>query len=334
MPADLLKDILKQYDIGELVDFTKIPIGVSSDNYKVETSKGTYFLKKHRESALERIGSLERIEQFFVANDIPIIVPVSTIDKKLHFIHEGTCYVMYPFVSGITFEQGKVSNEMVVHMAQMLAHMHLLTKDGIQETYGDVSMDFVLRKTEVIVEEIDTLLKQVEVLEQKTEYDILAQQGLRLKRQLLIKNKLEIDTFGFETFNLAHGDYHPGNIFFNDDLTISAIFDLDMSGPIPRVYELVRSTMLTCPNHDYSEEKIRQAELFIKTYYELYPFTKEELANAMEAFYFKTLSVWREKAHYYENDGRTDGEYEKTLRSIDYLTDHRSDLVDMLYESL
>lgn len=332
MHSELVEEILKEYDVGTLVDFTRIPIGVSSENYKIQTSEGVFFLKKHRESALERIESLERLEQFFASTDIPIIVPLPTIHNILHCIHDGACYVIYPFMSGITFGQGKVSNEVIKNMAEMLAKMHLLTKDGIDEQYADVSIYFIPRKTSILVGEIDTLLIHISQLESKTSYDKLAEQGLELKRELLLQHGSEIDTFSFDTFNLGHGDYHPGNIFFSDDLTISAIFDLDMAGALPRIYELVRSLMLTCLNHNYSEEKLVQAKLFVKTYYELYPFSKEDMVKAMEAFYFKTLATWREKAHYWERDRRTDGEYEDTIRSIHYLTDYRNELVDTLYK--
>ncbi|MES3017411.1 MAG: phosphotransferase [Bacteroidota bacterium] len=333
MYDELLEEILKKYSAGNLMDFARIPTGVSSENYKVKTSKGTYFLKKHRESVLERIESLERLEQFFAANGIPIITPISTIDNKLHCLHDHACYVLYPFVSGDTFEQGKVSDEVVKNMAEMLAKIHLLTRDGIQEQYADVSVYFIPRKTEVMTKEIDTLLEHIEHLQSKVAYDELAERGLALKRAFLLQHASEIDDFSFNDRNLGHGDYHPGNIFFNNDLTISALFDLDMAGALPRIYELVRAIMLTCLNHNYSKEKIQQSKIFIKTYHDLYPFDEEDLTKGMEAFYFETLATWREKAHYWEHDGRTDGEYEDTIQSIHYLTDYRAELVDTLYTS-
>lgn len=334
MNKAILNEILSNYSVGEIRNFSLIPLGVSSQNWKVETSHGFFFLKKHRESGGGRIESIERMESYFNTHNIPIVSPIPTKEGKFHITYEGVVYVLYPFVEGQSFEVGKIPDDILKKMGDMLATMHLLTKSGITGTYADVSRYFMPSSPEKSIEEIDHFLSRVSKVTSKTDYDRIVENGLKLKKEMVIKYAQDIKELSFEKLNLGHGDYHPQNIFFDQSQNISAIFDLDTAGPVPRIYELVRSLMLSCFNHTYTEEKIKQAIVFMNAYFKKYPFEKKDFKKGMDAYFFKTFSVWRERAHYEEHDFRTDAEYFSTLENIKYLDTKKEDLIENLYKKI
>lgn len=329
-----IEKVLKNFSVGGLRDFELIQNGVSSKNWKVETSEGYFFLKKHSVLGAKRIDSIEKVENFFSSHGIPIVLPVETKEGGFHVVYKGDMYVLYPFIVGRNVEIGKLSEKISANMGEMLARIHLLTKEGIREVYADVSTYFTPRLPEEQIEEINRFLSKIPQGRSKTEYDYVAEEGLRLKKNMVLRYATEIRQLSSEKFNLGHGDYHPLNVFFTEDGDISAIFDLDMAGPMPRVYELVRSIMISCFERGYAEERFSQAVAFVRAYFKKYPFKKEDFRKAMRRYFFKTLSVWREQAHYEEGDFRTDAKYPLSLGNITYLEAHWEELIERLYSSL
>jgi Ser/Thr protein kinase RdoA (MazF antagonist) len=334
MEKKLIQKILENYDVGSLKDFKVIPIGVSSKNYEIKTSTGLYFLKKHRKNANPRINSIEKVEKFFNKKGIPIICPLPTKENKFHHIHKEDCYVLYPFISGIYFTRKNIPDQAIIKMAEMLAQIHLLGKDPLVDSFADISRYFLPGKSENLIKDIDYFLEKILKIKEKSDYDNEAYEALLFKRKLVSKFSNETDDFSFGELNIGHGDYHPSNIFFDLENNISAIFDLDMSGPQPRIYELVRAMMLTCFDNSFENENFRKAKIFVKKYYELYPFSKEDLRKGISCFYFREFSVWREKAHYDEDNRRTDEIYSLSIKTLKYLTENKNFLVDSIYGSL
>ena len=328
----LLSRIIKQYGVGKFTSARFVKIGVSDENYKVRTTRGVYFLKKHRPSTSARINSIARLEKFFKNHGLPVICPLATLGGRWHYTYETHAYVLYPFVVGRCYKTKKIPSVAVKKMAQTLAHLHLLTKNGYSSTYSDVSRYFMPIKTTILLRDIQDLLGNVAALKKKTKYDYLAERGLLLKKDLVEKFANQINNFSFGRRQLGHGDYHPGNIFFDSKQRVSAIFDFDMAGPQPRLFDLTRAIMCTCFDNVYSQKNVKKAKIFITQYYQLYPFTKRGLKLALAAFYFKEFDVWREKAHYREKDKRNDKSYSLHLRGLKYLSARRNEFLDELYQ--
>lgn len=328
MNKELIEKILTHFGINTLISFEKIQKGFSSDNYKIETEEGTYFLKKHQESGGQRLASIEQAEQFFSTNNIPIIVPIKNKDGASHTIIGDKYYVLYPFVSGVQYESGNISPAVAATLGEMLAAAHLLTKNGISGEYDECAKLFKLQSKEETLLKINKLLSSIVV---KSSLDQKMVEGLALKKNLVENCAVTFESFDLHDRHLCFGDYYPDNIFFDQDGTILHIFDLDMAGPTPRMFEVVRSCMLSCFWHADFEKKIESAKAFIAAYYKKYPFALNQLRDAIELDYVKSFySTWREETHFYKGDFRTDPLYESHINSIQYLTEHRDKLFEMI----
>jgi Ser/Thr protein kinase RdoA (MazF antagonist) len=184
MNTDLIKTILANYSIDELISFEKIDKGFSSANYKVVTDEGIFFLKKHRPSGASRLDSIEQAEQFFGTTDIPVVTPIKNSMGKYHAVIEGNYYVLYPFVSGIQYESGIINAEIAANLGTLLAKAHLLSKDGFAGVYIEDTYFKLPPRAEKLAA-IDQILSN---LQGDTEYDQKAKEGLELKKKLVQNN--------------------------------------------------------------------------------------------------------------------------------------------------
>ena len=318
--------ILNEFGIHSVEDFSKVKKGFISHNYKVQTDKGVFFLKQVAKEKVWQIDSIESIEGFFAKNGIPVIEPIKTKDGQLHFIYNEECYVLYPFCTGIEYKRAHMPHEALRNMGKSLADIHLLTKDGIKGEYKEFKY-YTFEEREKRLQELDDCLSKAKAIAEKSEFDILAIETLEWKRELMASLSVTFESFDLKDRHLCHGDYHTDNIFFNEDKKVSHIFDLDMSGPAPRMYEVVRSMMLSCFDHMYTDERFEQAGVYIKAYKEKYPFENQQLRDAIEVYYIKEFwSNWLEKFHYIYDSTRTDILYEPCVRTLKYLHENREEL--------
>ena len=334
MDINRLSKILDFYEIPPVVSFSKVERGYISHNYRVETRAGIYFLKQHSKKVFWQIDSIEKAESFFINGGIPVIKPLQTKTGELHIVVDEKCYVLYPFVEGISYERGNIPIQALESMGKMLADIHLLTKEGITDTYKEFPY-YKLSAKEKIIDEIEQCLAVIQKIQDKTAFDILVLDSLTYKKEFIEKFDSTSYSFITEDRHLCHGDYHVENIFFDQTNNISYVFDLDMSGPAPRLYELFRSCMLSCFNHIYIEDRFKQARILIDSYYKKYPFTQKEFRDVLEAYYLNQIwSAWIEKSHYLEGSTRVDHIYKPCMDTIYYLRDHRDEFFNELTKDL
>lgn len=327
MTDELLKKILAEYAIPIFVSFEKIDKGFASENYKIITTDGIFFLKKHRGSGAKRIDSIEQAEQCFANGGIPVVLPIKNKNAKLYSVINGSIYVLYPFVSGKQYISGNIPLEMASKMGSVLAQAHLVTVDGFTGTYNE-DPNFSLRPKDDALSRMDKIISSIP---KKTGFDEIAIRELKLKKALLQNAGATIESIDRASRNICLGDYYPDNVFFDQDGNIAHIFDLDMAGPGPRIVELVRSALLTCCWYVYTPENIQKTKAFIYEYYKMYPFTEQELRDAIEFYFLKaTRSIWREKLRYSENDFRSDADYKLALGEIEYLDKNRQSLLGVI----
>ena len=217
-------------------------------------------------------------------------------------------------------------------MGSMLAQMHLLTKQGIVGDYSDISKLFLPKDPRSYILKIDEILEIISKIKNPSVYDKNAIKGLAYKKKLFLESLASHKKFLIKKLNIGQSDFHSGNMLFDDHGKISAIFDFDTSGPMPRIYDLVTAIMHTCLGSSYTKPRIRKAKIFLNAYYKKYPFSKTELKQAIDLFYNKSISLWQEKDHYINHNFRGDEHYAWAIRGIRYLDKHRTELVNELYD--
>ena len=334
MTKEQIQEIFNHYELGEVLSFSKIEKGFISHNYRVETSRGILFLKQHDPNKAWQIDSIEKAESFLATNDIPVIEPLITKEGTRHIFLNELCYAIYPFVSGISYVRGDMPERALSSMGEMLARIHLLTKDGVKDTYSEYSY-YKFGIKEKVLEQINQCLNVISKIEEKTSFDIFAKETLEFKKNFIEQCDLTFDSFDVHDRHICYGDYQTDNVFFDEEGKVLHLFDVDMAGPGPRLFDLIRSSMLSCFDNIYTPQRFVQAKTFIHSYYRTYPFGEKQFRDAVEVYYLKQIwSVWMETTHYLKNTNRVDVLYKPNMDTIKYLENHRQELCDELLKGL
>jgi len=128
-----------------------------------------------------------------------------------------------------------------------------------------------------------------------------------------------------------HGDYLDHNVFFGPNDQVSYVFDFEKTDYSPRTYELFRSLMYSFLSGDILDEDVVRAKLYLQSYLEIYPISKDELSRGLRLFYLKSIhGVWVESEHYLKENVRVDEFLLNDLQRIKYLSENYEYLEDNL----
>lgn len=281
----------------------KVQKGFLSENYYLSDGVNKYFLKKYRFQNERRINEIHLVKSYFSKGGIPVILPIEFDGNKSYFEYSQSFYSLFPFVSGKQLERGRMTDNAISSMANMLGKIHLLGKDAKLV----LSESFKIESKENSHRKIDSILSVINQIENQNDFDKMALSNIEMKRNLLIKNDKTIDQIGLKSDHLIHGDYLEQNLFFDDEDNVSHVFDFEKSNYSPRTYELFRSLFNCVFSFEDSNIDLEKASIYIKSYSSIYPISVEELRNGLQLYYLKIInSFWVESEHYLKNNNRPD----------------------------
>jgi Ser/Thr protein kinase RdoA (MazF antagonist) len=131
---------------------------------------------------------------------------------------------------------------------------------------------------------------------------------------------------------LIHGDYHGGNVFFDEQGRVSHVFDLEKSLFAPRMFELFRSAVFLFFGNSFDEENIHKARLYIQAYTAVYPASKGELHKGLTLFYLRFVhGLWVQTEHYLKGNNRVDQFLAQDYERIKYLSENLQELSNKLF---
>lgn len=317
LTEDLLKKIQDLYKLGHPVEvLRRVEKGVLSQNYILQSGKDKYFLKKYRDFGIERLKEIHAVKQFFGARGIPVIMPLHNRDGVTFCEHSGSYYAFFPYVEGIQYEQTTLSDIGLKSCAELLARVHLLSKEGHPHLvrprmFGWDREEFLSRAQSVE----ESISKQGN----RNNLDKRAGEFLAQKIALVEQNTATYESFGLKSDHLIHGDFHELNIFFDEQDQVEYLFDWEKVNTSPRVIEVVRAMEFLCFYGKYEEENYRKAEIFLRTYNALYPLGAEELTKGFALWYIHQLhNLWLLEEYYLEKNTRVEDFFENSINFLDY----------------
>ncbi len=233
--------ISEHYDIGEVVACEPIPRGYVNSSYAVDTladgKRNRYFLREYRAGRTEDEILFEHsVIDHLVAKGCEIVARVIRARDDRTSVRlpdearsgdgaEETFYAIFDYLPGedkYAWTDPVRSIPHLMEAAAVLARSHGLVSD--LQPKGRGSEPAIVDHLPLIA---DNLLRQAERAPQ-TELDAFLQSNL----DLVLKSITEAS----EAFSQAdcqampriaiHGDYHPGNLKFEND-TVTGLFDFD-----------------------------------------------------------------------------------------------------------
>ncbi len=223
---------LRQYDLGELIDFKEILAGIDNSNFILETSKGKYILtifeKRIKESDLPFFVN-------FVAhlakNNLPVATPVVCKSGEIIASIKNKKSIIANFLKG-----GEVKEIKALHcfaVGEILARMHLAALDFEGKRENDLGIFYfknLFAKFENLIDDYQIGLKE----EIKADIEFLENNW----------NK-NLPTAP------AHLDLFPDNVFFNEKDELCGVIDFYFAANDLLVYDFAITVVAWCD----SEEK-------------------------------------------------------------------------------
>ncbi len=325
MNQALFEKVKETYGIPGIVTFEKVQKGFLSENYKISAEGQNYFLKKYRFEDEEKIKEIHSVKSYFSEGGIPVIMPIRTADDKTFFEHEKSFLALFPFVSGLQPERGNLTDKMISSLGAMLGRIHLLGKGSPIKT-----MDaFAGWNKESALQTVKALEDRIRQIEKKNEFDMLAQQVIALKKELINKNAVNLSDLSLRNDHLVHGDYLDQNVFFDENGEVKHVFDFEKTQTEPRTQELFRAATYSFLNTDFDGTSIKNMRLFIKSYLDVYPMDERELKDGLMAHYVKTMhGFWVEKEHYLKNNNRVDQFLELNFKRLKFTSERLGDFLE------
>lgn len=323
----LIQELETKYDIRVRDVSDRIEKGFLSENHRIETEGGDYFLKKYRFEEESRIKGIHFVKHYFSERGIPVILPLETKSKETYFKKGSSFYTLFPYVDGIQPNRGSLTDVQTVSLAKMLGHMHALGKRATFET----KEYFNPWVKEEALETITVLEEEIAKIVQKTEFDELAHEVVQFKKGLVLKNSIQFDDLGVTSDTLVHGDYSDQNVFFDTSGEVLRVFDFEKVGFEPRTYELFKSGMYSFFDPASEKESIRKLTLYLDAYLEINHIDTAELESGLQVFYLKQVhSFWVEKEHYLKGSLRVDDFLREGYERLVFLSEHVDNMIDQL----
>ena len=118
-----IKQTLKSYKIGKLINFQLLTNGFSNENYRIETEKGLFLYRICKQQSIAEIQTELRFLQMLKNEAFPAAFPIQKSDSS--FISEQNNYpvVIYHFIKG---EIPKLTVETVKEIAKANAKLNVL----------------------------------------------------------------------------------------------------------------------------------------------------------------------------------------------------------------
>lgn len=318
------------YGLKKLSHHEKVERGALSENHILKSDETLYFLKKYRQPEARRIAEIHSAKHYFSAGGIPVILPYPTKNGETFFKHENSYYALFPFIEGIHIERGSFTPHTARELGKMLGKIHTL---GKASTLPISLSTFNSWNSEKVLPVIAELKTTIESLSSKTEFDEYALKSVLLKERLIKENTLSFTDLSLSGDTLMHGDYLDHNVFFDEDNTLTHVFDWEKTEYAPRTHELWR-----CLTYSFIEARNPSVELslaaeFLAAYKKESPIDETELKNGFLLFYLKTIhTIWVETEHYKKNNTRPDHFLIPGFKRLLWITENREKLVELILQ--
>ncbi len=142
---DDFKCILKEYNIGDLINVSPMKGGQANSSYILETIKGKFILSVCDEKNSEEINSLALVLKYLESTDFPTSRLVQTAGNLDFIIWSDKPVYMKRYLDGDVVKE--LSSTMLIQVGKAIAKLHVmesLNTMPLQFPYGLASFDQVL----------------------------------------------------------------------------------------------------------------------------------------------------------------------------------------------
>ena len=232
-----LAKVLSHYDIGLIHHAQSLSAGNRRAPKMVVISEQGKFLVKRRprgKDDLYRVAFSHAVQGHLAKNDFPVTMLIPTSDEDNTILQlDNHIYELFKFVTGVRYDG---SEEATVDAGRQLANFHRYLADFAHESKplsGSFHDATIVRRhlRNAGTDKMAGMSVQLQNLAEKL---------------MLIYNdsSVHVNEFGFDSWpeQVVHGDWHPGNMLFNEQKLV-AVLDFDSARLSPPLTDLANGML-------------------------------------------------------------------------------------------
>lgn len=292
---DVLRMLCSELDLGAIQDFSSGTKGMMNEKYRVVTDRGIFFVKVIENVPDEVLRYVHDVEAFMFLKGIPTVPELP--GKKAVWLRFGnTAFKPYPFIESVKKTTYSLRN--LEDMAVTLARIHWAGQRDVPSQFLKYSPPKMGRVHGLKI--FQDLEKKIALRENLDENDQRILDHLNYKIHLI--PELEEGSLHFRE-TLVHGDFHIGNILFNEKDEIIAVCDWEKTHYGSRSFDLAYTMIFSCFRlGDVYEEALSKAQRILNAYRNELPITNMEIEQGVKAVLnFIALSSSLEEEYYGRN---------------------------------
>lgn len=263
-------------------------------NFRVDTSKGVFFLKQYRNRMNTIIHEIKAAEVYFVQEGLPVIEPMKDRYGREAFWMEGNWYSLFPFVYGQSPKRGAMTHACAKALGKLLAKFHHAGMRFPQRPFQMLRIGnarkFTLEATE--------LVRTLEQKPYRSDLEVRMLEVLAYKAEFIEQTTMRSQDIPLMYNCLLHGDFQYLNTFTDDRGEITHVYDLERSSLGPPAYEVARSLILNCFDDGWENENFALGRTYLCAYREDFPLTRDDLFQAMRLYTYSILHMTWIEARY------------------------------------
>ncbi len=316
------------FDIGEVQEISFAHGGYMSQNFRIDTSSGAYFLKQYRNRISTVLHEIKHAERYFASHGLPVIVPVADRYGRPSFWLDGHWFSLFPFIDGSAPIFGQLTNAIVRSQGQMLGRFH---EAGRKFEHWHFQPLRLWDKDKFFMEFVE-LEQELLSRSSRSVFENRILDVLRLKAKIVRANTLLPHHLPLSYDGLLHGDFIYQNTFMNEKDEVTHVFDLEKTCIGPRAYELARSLLVTCFDDGWEEKNFDLARTFLEGYRKKQGMTYEEFERGVKMYMINvTHMTWIEAKFVMYQDEDHLPLYERHARRIEQIGKSSEGFCERIY---
>ncbi len=277
---DELEDFLRNYPLGDLIDYQGISAGIENTNYFVTTSEKKLVLTLFEQHTAEELGYFLDLMAFLAEHDIPSAHPIADNDGHYLRVLNGKPAALVMRLTGGDVKQPNVAQ--CAALGKNLGKLHVAGQSFTGQRNNDRGPHWWHTTRDAVIEKLD------------------ADEREMLDAELAFQRSHRFDTL---PRGVIHADLFRDNALFEGD-TLTGIIDFYYACNDVLLYDVAVTLNDWCSNGGGSLD-MAKSQAMLDAYKQVRPFSAEEIEAWPVMLRAGALRFWlsRLQDHHFPREG-------------------------------
>ncbi|WP_328899995.1 phosphotransferase [Streptomyces sp. NBC_00441] len=305
IPAGDLAELIKVFDLGEVLDRRHLADGLMNVNWRLDTTAGRFALKRATDVPIDRLRRNLAVLPVLVSRGIPACAPVPTVSGDVVAEVGGNSYCLFPWLDGEHVRGIDLSLAQVADLGAHLAWLHgALSRTAVGLPAVPASVTAEVTEPVRAMETADRLAGAVSARGVGEAFDVAVSTALE-ERKLLLGKHAHLRPEGeipAGPHGWTHGDFQYRNLLRADGELV-AILDWDRLDIRPYAEEVVRTAQV-----QFGVEgafHLERVSAFVDGYRSVIPLEPAALIDAARRLWWKRMTDFWQLEFHYDRDDRS-----------------------------